>query len=234
MPRQLFLTIIEYLPFVLMVFISLPLHEFAHAYVANRLGDDTAYYQGRLSLNPLKHLDLFGTISMVLFHFGWAKPVPVNPMRFRGNMRRGMALVAVAGPTMNLILSFIFFVLSKLVILLYKFIPIEISFLLFLNWIFYTISITNIGLAFFNLIPIPPLDGSRILSYLLPYKAARFLDTVERYSFYILLGILFVDSRIGILSGIVSFLGTNILWLFDKITFFLGDAVYIPIGLLLQ
>ena len=124
LPRQLFLTIIEYLPFVLMVFISLPLHEFAHAYVANRLGDDTAYYQGRLSLNPLKHLDLFGTISMVLFHFGWAKPVPVNPMRFRGNMRRGMALVAVAGPTMNLILSFIFLVLSKLVILLYKFIPI--------------------------------------------------------------------------------------------------------------
>lgn len=206
MPRQLFLTIIEYLPFVLMVFISLPLHEFAHAYVANRLGDDTAYYQGRLSLNPLKHLDLFGTISMVLFHFGWAKPVPVNPMRFRGNMRRGMALVAVAGPTMNLILSFIFFVLSKLVILLYKFIPIEISFLLFLNWIFYTISITNIGLAFFNLIPIPPLDGSKIFLSLMPSRLYYDIMKYEHIGWILLvvalaLGVL--DPILGTLNNIV-------------------------------
>jgi len=95
---NIMLTVIQYLPFALMVIISLPFHEFAHGFIANKLGDDTAYYQGRLTLNPFAHLDLFGTVSMILFGFGWAKPVPVNPTRFKCNMRLGMALTALQVP----------------------------------------------------------------------------------------------------------------------------------------
>lgn len=212
--------VVEYIPFVLMVFISLPLHELAHAFVAYKLGDDTAYYQGRLTLNPFAHLDLLGTISMVLFGYGWAKPVPVNPIRFKGNMRRGMALCALAGPVSNLILAFIFLVLSKLVLLLGG--ATGNDFFFFLFSILYVMYASNIGLAFFNLLPIPPLDGSRVLNYFLPYKAQRFMDNLERYSSYIILAVFVIDNYTGIWSTIISTLSTPIMWLFDKATFFLG------------
>lgn len=221
-------TIVSHLPFVLMIVISLPIHEFAHGYIANRLGDDTAYYQGRLTLNPFAHLDLFGTISMVLFGFGWARPVPVNPTRFRCNMRLGMALTALAGPVSNLLLSLIFMILGKGAFLIGNAGGNE--FFYFANWILMTISYTNISLAFFNLLPIPPLDGSRILSYFLPYRAQSFFDNLERHSFLILMAILLIDNRIGIFSGFLSLVGSGILWLFDKITFFMGDAIFIPLS----
>lgn len=225
---NLFFTIVEHIPFALMLIVSLPIHELAHGMVANWLGDDTAYYQGRLSLNPLRHLDLFGTISMVLFGFGWAKPVPVNPTRFKCNMRLGMALTALAGPVSNLILSLIFMILGKGANLIG--ISTGNEFFFFANWILMTISVTNIYLAFFNLIPIPPLDGSRILNYFLPYRAQAFLDNLERYSFYILMGILLIDRKIGLFSGILSTVSGGIIWLFDKITFFLGEAVFYPLA----
>lgn len=218
--EDLIYKVIEYIPFVLMVFISLPMHELAHAFVAYKLGDDTAYYQGRLTLNPFAHLDLLGTISMVLFGYGWAKPVPVNPMRFKGNMRRGMALVALAGPISNLILAFIFLVLSKLVFLLGG--ATGNDFFFFLFSILYVMYVSNIGLAFFNLLPIPPLDGSRVLNYFLPYKAQRFMDNLERYSSYIILAVFIIDNYTGIWSTIISTLSHPIMWLFDKATFFLG------------
>jgi len=222
------LTIIEYVPFVLMVFISLPFHELAHAFVANKLGDDTAYYQGRLTLNPFAHLDLFGTISMVLFGYGWAKPVPVNPTRFRGNMRRGMAMTAFAGPVSNLILAFAFIVLLKLANILGG--ATENDFFYFLGWIFGVMFETNIGLAFFNLLPIPPLDGSRVLNYFLPYKAQRFVDNLERYSVYIILGVFLIDRYTGIWSIIINTVAYPFIWAFDKVTFFLGDAWYYPLN----
>ena len=115
-----------------MIFISLPIHELAHGYIAHKLGDDTAYYQGRLTLNPFRHLDLFGTILMVLFGYGWAKPVPVNPVRFRCNMRLGMALTALAGPVSNLILAFLCAVLLKCSNLLGS--STQIEFFFFLDW----------------------------------------------------------------------------------------------------
>ncbi len=226
------LKIVEYIPFVLMVFISLPIHELSHAFIAYKLGDDTAYYQGRLTLNPFAHLDLLGTISMVLFGYGWAKPVPVNPMRFRGNMRRGMALVALAGPVSNLLLGFVFIVLLKLSNMLGG--ATGNDFFYFLGWIFGVMFSSNIGLAFFNLLPIPPLDGSRILNYFLPYKAQVFFDNLERYSSYIILGVFLIDNYTGIWSTIISTVAWPFVWLFDKATFFLGDAWYFSLEYFLQ
>ena len=229
---EFIITAIQYLPFALMVIISLPFHEFAHGYIANKLGDDTAYYQGRLTLNPFAHLDLFGTISMIIFGFGWAKPVPVNPTRFKCNMRLGMALTALAGPVSNLILSLLFMILSKGAFLLGS--ATENNFFYFLNWLCFEIMITNIGLAFFNLLPIPPLDGSRILSYFLPYKVQQFFDRIEMYSQYIIIGVLLLNRTTDVLSTVIGFLGNIFLWLFDKITFFMGEMVYMPIEFLIN
>jgi Zn-dependent protease len=151
--------------------VALTLHEFAHGYVAYRLGDHTAKSMGRLSLNPMKHLDPFGVACMVLFHFGWAKPVPINPRNFK-NPRKGFAITAIAGPATNIVLGF----LAALIYLVaFKFARqtnvaflnnLQINMLTFLNYFF----IINIGLGVFNLIPVPPFDGSRVLNILLPKK----------------------------------------------------------------
>lgn len=225
---SIILTIVQHIPFILMVFISLPIHEVAHGYIANKLGDDTAFYQGRLSLNPFRHLDLFGTISMVLFGYGWAKPVPVNPVRFRCNMRLGMALTALAGPVSNLLLSLICMMLLKSTNLLGG--ATEIEFFYFLGWIFAEMCFANIGLAFFNLLPIPPLDGSRVLNYFLPYRAQAFMDNLENYSSYIILGLLLLSNRTNLLSTILSVPMNAFVWLFDKATFFLGEFGYFPLA----
>lgn len=228
---ELLVKVIEYLPFVLMVVISLPFHEFAHGYIANKLGDDTAYYQGRLTLNPLAHLDIWGTLSMIFLGFGWAKPVPVNPRRFKCNMRLGMALTALAGPLSNILLALVFMIITKGANLLGD--ATGNDFFYFLNWLSFNIMYVNIGLAFFNLLPIPPLDGSRILSYFLPYKAQMVFDNLERYSTYILIGILALGRTTGIVSTIIGFFSNAVFWLLDKMTFFMGEVAYYNIYYLL-
>ena len=151
--------------------VALTIHEFAHGYVAYRLGDDTAKSMGRLSLNPIKHLDPFGVICMVLFHFGWAKPVPINPRNFR-NPRRGFAISAMAGPATNLVVGFLTAFLYLLCLSTFRRINVafvnnlQVNTLTFLQYFF----IINIGLGVFNLIPVPPFDGSRILNIILPKK----------------------------------------------------------------
>ena len=151
--------------------IALTLHEFAHGYIAYKLGDDTARSLGRLSLNPLKHLDPFGALCMVFFHFGWAKPVPINPRNFK-NPRKGFALTALAGPVTNLVTGFFTILIYLICLKLFKqsdnnlMNNIYSNILLFL-WCFFSI---NIGLGVFNLIPIPPFDGSRIVNVILPQK----------------------------------------------------------------
>lgn len=229
---NLYFTVIEYLPFILMVIISLPIHELAHGFIAYKLGDDTAYYQGRLTLNPFAHLDLFGTLSMIIFKFGWAKPVPINPMRFKCNMRLGMALTALAGPVSNLLLALLFMILSKGAYLLGG--TTEIIFFYFLNWLFFIMMQSNLLLAFFNLLPIPPLDGSRILNHFLPYRAQVFMDNLERYSSYLIMGILLINRTTDFLSTIISFVSNLFLWLFDKMTFFMGPVLYVPIDIVMQ
>lgn len=178
------LTILLALPGIL---IGLTFHEFAHAWMANRLGDPTAKMMGRLTLNPLKHLNLIGTLAIIFFRFGWAKPVPINPDNFM-DRRKGMILVSVAGPASNLILAIAFAVISRLLSLIppdpYAIMSYIMAILVFA--VFY-----NLILAFFNIIPIPPLDGSQILFSLLPLRYTNALLWLHRYGFIILLVLIF-------------------------------------------
>ncbi len=177
----------------IILLIAFPIHECAHALVAKWLGDDTAEKQGRITLNPIKHLDLWGTILMLFAGFGWAKPVPINPNNFK-KRKLGMALSSLAGPVSNLILAYISMILSK--ILLYTETSEELA----------TICITamfiNIGLAVFNLIPVPPLDGSRILLLILPEKLYFKVMKYENIIFIILFAVIYL----GLLDEPLSFL----------------------------
>jgi len=164
--------------------IALTFHELAHGWVAYRLGDPTAKNQGRLTLNPLAHLDPVGTIAMILVRFGWAKPVPVNPFNFRGDRHRGMFLVGLAGPVANFLLAFLF---------LYVFAAFQpLRALPYVPFILYETFIINIFLGVFNLLPIPPLDGSRILTYFLPPQARQAFIQWEQYGPLILMLLIFL------------------------------------------
>jgi len=181
--------------------LALTVHEFAHGYVAFRLGDPTAQREGRLTLNPLKHLDPLGTIAFFIFHFGWAKPVPVNPAYFR-NPQKDMLWVALAGPVTNLILAVISALMTKALWLLAKTIPYSAlgeAVLVPLNSVLIASVWINLVLCIFNFLPIPPLDGSRILTGILPPDLARSYASIERYGF-ILLIILAVS---GVLSKLI-------------------------------
>jgi len=171
------------------ILIALSFHELAHGYVAYKMGDPTARNLGRLTLNPLKHLDPMGPLSMFVFGFGWAKPVPINTRYFK-NGKRGMALTAVAGPIANLLLAFIGVILAliteKLFYLTNQNIYVEV--LGYFFWIFYTL---NTYLAIFNLLPIPPFDGSRLAFIFLPDRLYFGIMKYERIIMLVLLGLLF-------------------------------------------
>ena len=189
--------------------ISLSVHESAHGYVANKLGDPTAKNLGRITLNPMKHFDLLGFVSMLLFRVGWANPVPINARNFK-NPRRDMAISAAAGPISNLCLAFIFAILLKLLNIAYGFITFtnETAFLVmyFLEIMLLSGVILNLNLMIFNLIPIPPFDGSRILYVFLP---TDLYFKVMRYEKYIMLAFILLFAT-GALDGPLSFL-TNLL-----------------------
>jgi Zn-dependent protease len=179
---------------------SMPVHEWAHAWTAFQLGDDTAARQGRLTLNPLAHLDPIGTLSLAIFHFGWGKPVPVSPYRLRGNMRSSQALVSIAGPLSNLVLAMLAAIPFRLGwVSLYG----ASSIISWQGILIQFISI-NLALMLFNLIPFPPLDGSRVLAWLLPQRWAAQLDQLERFGGPGLMLVLYLLSRIGLLGLIVN------------------------------
>lgn len=179
---------------------SMPIHEWAHAWTAYQLGDDTAARRGRLTINPLAHLDPVGTIALVFAGYGWGKPVPVAPYRLRGNMRASWALVSAAGPLSNFVLAILAAIPFRLGWLSYTGGGSAIS----LADILLQFILINLGLMVFNLIPFPPLDGSRILAWILPPKAANAMDRLERVGGMGLLLVLFMLSRFGILSLITQ------------------------------
>lgn len=188
------------------VLIALTVHEYSHGYMAYRLGDSTAKDMGRLTLNPFKHIDPIGFICMLLFRFGWAKPVPIGARNFK-KPKRDMALTALAGPVSNLIMSFISFIIFRAA---YKLILIygstDSTFVYYVEYLllnflqlFY---ILNLSLAIFNLIPIPPLDGSRLLLAVLPTKLYFGIMKYERYIMLAMMVLLFT----GVISQPLTYL----------------------------
>jgi Zn-dependent protease len=205
--------------------LAMVLHEYAHGWVANRYGDPTARLEGRLTLNPLAHVDPFGTVILPLlclllpggFFLGWAKPVPINPARLR-NPRRDMALVAAAGPGMNLLLAIASALLLSLLLTIDPSLSAywppqpgmaprrDLQGMLLLPlaaMALYSVFI-NILLMMFNLIPIPPLDGGRILAALLPARSAIALSRLEPYGMLIIVGLIMLDPQIHVIRTITG------------------------------
>jgi Zn-dependent protease len=203
------------------ILFALTIHEYCHGLVASYLGDDTAVRQGRLTLNPIAHLDVVGTILMFLVGFGWAKPVPVNPHNFE-NPRKGMLLVALAGPVSNLLTAIVAAQILRYLI------PSIINSDQAISGIYSTLLVVmiltviyGVGLAIFNILPIPPLDGSRVLYGLLPEKRAHAYSRFEPYGIMVLFALFLFGGRIfsvviwypvSIITELISGLGYFQLW----------------------
>lgn len=209
---------------IIPIIIAVTLHEAAHGWVAWRLGDHTAYMMGRVTFNPIKHVDPFGTLLMPglmlllsggKMMFGYAKPVPVD-MRNFSNIRRDMVLVAAAGPGANILIA----IISALLFYTLPLMPSDVA-----NWLGHNLKNSlyiNVILCVFNLIPLPPLDGGRIAVGLLPHPLAMRLASLERYGMFILLGMIFLVPYLGNIIG----LNLNIFWWLVKV-----PADYITYGI---
>ncbi|MCX6807129.1 MAG: site-2 protease family protein [Candidatus Berkelbacteria bacterium] len=184
------------LGFIIGIIIAVTVHEFMHGYIANYLGDPTAKYQGRLTLNPIKHLDPLGMIFLLIIGFGWGRPVPVNPANFQ-NPRLGEFLTSIAGPLSNFVIAFIFAIILRIF-------P-SIPYAVIINLIIYF----NLAICVFNLLPVPPLDGSKIVWAIFPQIN---VDAFEQLGVAILFGLIFIQYLIGysiigsIILPIMSFL----------------------------
>lgn len=194
------------------VIIAITFHEFAHAFAAYKLGDDTAKMQGRLNLNPLSHIDPVGFVLLIFAHIGWGKPVQINPRNFdrKYSQSSGEAIVSVAGPLMNFVLAIVFTILYFVLLKFATNFVISQVGIIVISIIQYTI-IVNVGLGVFNLIPLPPLDGSKIFRNFMSYKIKAFLDKYERI-FYIVFLVLWISGLAGqIISPIISFISSGLM-----------------------
>lgn len=189
----------DYIYIVVAALFAIILHEIAHGLVSTWLGDPTPKRQGRLSLNPLKHLDPIGTLCLIFFHVGWAKPVVVNPDYYK-NKKRGMALVALAGPLMNFLLAIFSIIIMAIFVKVNAYSNVLI---IIYNFLLY-FSVINLRLGLFNLIPIPPLDGSRILGAFLKDDTYEQYMKYERYGFIIIAILLALSSLRGNGTSFIS------------------------------
>lgn len=202
------------------VLIAITFHEFAHAIAADKLGDDTARREGRLSLNPIDHLDPIGSLMLLFAGFGWGKPVHVNPMNYtrKISMEKGEAIVSIAGPIMNFLLAIVF---TLVYFAIYKFAG--LSFMasqvgsIVMLIIQYTISI-NVGLGVFNLIPLPPLDGSKVIMPFLPYQAKQWVISHEQIFYLVFIAIW--------ITGIAGYIITPAIQVVFKGIFNLGRLIF--------
>ena len=210
---------------LIIVIFSLTIHEVAHGYAAYKMGDPTAKAFGRLSLNPLKHLDPLGFLCMLFFRFGWAKPVPINTRYFK-KPRQGMAVSALAGPVANILMSFIGLLFYKLTLTLWyngvftvdtKFAENLVGLVL---TFFQAFCVLNLYLGVFNLIPVPPLDGSRILFVVLPDKLYFGIMKYEQYIQIALIVLLYLGLLSGPLSALCGVILDGMEWLIELIPFF--------------
>ncbi len=186
------------------VFCAAPLHEFAHAFVAVKLGDETPRNRGRLTINPMAHIDPIGALLIFLCGFGYAKPVEVRMRHFK-KPKRDMALVALAGPVCNLIQAFVFLFISNF--FTFSYVKASNDMMMYISLFFYFAATININLAVFNLLPIPPLDGSRLATALLPTKIYFKIMEYERYiqiALFVLLLTGVLTTPLSILSGLVA------------------------------
>ena len=198
-PRDIIISLLLTIPIVL---ISLSVHEAAHGYLAYKMGDRTAYNLGRVTLNPAKHLDPIGCLCMLVFGYGWAKPVPINARNFK-NPRKGMAFTAIAGPISNIILGSVGAILYSVTLFIFMFFAGDIlanemltNVMQILCTFFYYLGFMNFTLAVFNLIPVPPFDGSRFFSLFLPDRLYFSMMRYERYIMIAILIAMFALSRL--------------------------------------
>lgn len=184
------------------VLIAITFHEYAHAWTAYKLGDDTAKSQGRLSLNPLKHMDPIGIVMLLFLGFGWGRPVEIDSRNFNRNIsvRKAEAIVSIAGPLANVILAIVFSAIYGALIKFNALTSMDTRTALTIITILQSIISINIGLGVFNLIPLPPLDGSKVLSYFLPYNARNWFENNQQI-FYIIFLIIWIT---GIAGTIIS------------------------------
>lgn len=181
---------------VLVVFLLLPVHEFAHAWAAYKLGDYTANYSGRLTLNPFAHLHPIGTLLLILTGYGWANPVPVNPRNFKDS-KIGMGLTALAGPVSNILMSFVLLLVYKGLTFIPTYTYRAENVIMIIMQVLRFMAQTSVVLAVFNLIPVPPLDGSRVLGLILPDKIYFKIMQYERYIYIGLMVLVFIGALDG-------------------------------------
>ena len=215
-------SLIELLFVIPCVLLALSVHEVSHGWMAYKLGDPTAKNMGRLTLNPLKHLDPLGTLCMVIFHFGWARPVPINTRYFKHN-KRDTALTAAAGPASNFIMAFLGILLYRVFLALFTRFPAHSDFTYYVQYAALTLCryfhALNLSLGLFNLIPVPPLDGSRIFLVWLPAKYYFGVMKYERYIQLALMILLWTRILTLPLSAAVTAISSGMDWLVRLIPF---------------